>query len=437
MAKSATPVPIQLIEKLHDDIDAIIQDHALDQKSTSREERLRGLQLIGRRVNDLGEGTSLTGVLPLLNATGKLLNGSYRKGFSGGKLSEFARLEQAFPVGVPIRPELSSGQIHALTKVKDPTRRMALMDIAADEGWAEYRIALHAQGLETALASRGCHHIPIACDDDALLHIRAYVAAYGIVGVRVAQELYCGSSGLSRETFAFENAVLFLDGNFGKAGEPYVWRCDEAMYLVAPELFPENAGIRYHVEDYQYSYQPYERMNEFAEDARRAREKIVEARRDAILRRHRDIPAKRIDFDSELRGDSITERLSYQLKHVIARLFDESDRRLGAYDGEFDYALGKLLRYVGMTGVPSNDAIACDVKFILCCVGLGAMTRSAHPSATSLLGLIYQHAPIWELNGHSTAEWAHRVPPSARSPRDPCESPGATHDRTNDSATSR
>lgn len=404
MTKFSPSIPVQLVEELDSDIDAIIREHHLDQKGLTHAKRTAGAQLIGHIVNQAFANNLISHPTPLLNEVGKRLNARYVKGFSGVKLMDFARLEAAFPAGTPIRAELTSGQIDELARIDDDQLRMALMDIAADEKWSEWDIRLHGQGLDDALESNSYGYSSFEADADALRYIRAYVAAYGIIDIHEAQLLYCGGPGPNRASFAFDDTVLFLDRNYGKSGEPYVWKPKDGTFLIAPELVPENVNIRYHIDDYRYSYQPYSRQNEYAEEERSLRMDRIKMRRDHILKKHREAPAKEIDFDRVVHGDTSLERLSYQLKQVLAREYNDSRHRFSFCEGEFDYALEKLLRYVGMTGAPAAEDFEYDLEFLCSCIGLNGELCRNRECARNVLERIYQIAPIWEQNGHSTKD---------------------------------
>ncbi len=184
--------------------------------------------------------------------------------------------------------------------------------------------------------------------------------------------------------------------------------------MVAPELSPELAAPVYHQEDYRYSYDPYERANRYAEFSRKLRANHIESRRSFILAQHKVIAAKSIDFEHAVQEMGVCDRLTYQLKQVIGQEYRDEDAS-SLYEGELEFALDKLLRYVALTGSPSPVDISYDVSFLFYCVGLGNPSALAHHVVTELLEQLYLQTPIWELHGHSLVDekdWgAARAPP--------------------------
>lgn len=401
-----------ITEDLYRDLDAIIKEHQLNRKDLSRAEELRGAQLIGTCINtayDANPVPSLTGVL---RDVGKRLNATYVRGFSNTKLMQFAKTANAFPLDITIRPELSWRHLGELSKIEDLKLRTCLMEAAADNDWPEWRIGLHGRGIEEALSDYQYYYRPyhLTPDPDVLRYLRAYTTAFGVIDIHDAQALYCDSDDGLTSRFAIEVTILHLQHNEGKGGEPFIWQNNGHTYVVAPELYPESSMPKYHMEDYRYSYDPYERRNEYADQCRLLRANRLEARRNSIVMRQMEIPAKKIDFDRIVRGDSLLDRLSYQLKQIIAQEYSD-EAASGLYEGELEFALEKLLRYIALTGFPSAIELEYDVSFLFYCVGLKSVSALTRQTVTDLLEQVYLQAPIWELHGHSAMEEKAEIQP--------------------------
>lgn len=64
----------------------------------------------------------------------------------------------------------------------------------------------------------------------------------------------------------------------------------------------------------------------------------------------------------------------------------------------------KLLRSVGLNGMPTAQQIAEDAAFLLIVVRPELYERKKTPEVSKLLSIIYEDAPLWEFNGRSHSE---------------------------------
>lgn len=408
MTKTKETAVNDIAENLYREIDAIIQEHRLNRKDLPREEEYRGAQLIGTCVNSAYEANPAPSLTAVLRDVGKRLNASYVRGFSNVKLMQFAKTAHAFPLDITIRPELSWSQLKELFQIEDAKLRMHLMQVAADNDWPNWRIQIHGRGLEESLTHY--HNCLCSPDPEALRYIRAYTAAYGIVDIKDVENLYRAAHNTLDAYFALAETIIYLKNNRRSshdAGyrehEPLIWQHEGHIYVVAPELSPELAAPVYHQEDYRYSYDPYERANRYAELSRKLRANHIESRRSFILAQHKVIAAKSIDFEHVVQEMGVRDRLTYQLKQVIGQEYRDEDAS-SLYEGELEFALDKLLRYVALTGSPSPVDISYDVSFLFYCIGLGKPSALAHHVVTELLEQLYLQTPIWELHGHSLVD---------------------------------
>ena len=77
---------------------------------------------------------------------------------------------------------------------------------------------------------------------------------------------------------------------------------------------------------------------------------------------------------------------------------------LHAREDEFDFIMTKLLRSVGLNGMPTAQQITEDAAFLLIVVRPEFYERKKTAEVSKLLSIIYEDAPLWEFNGRSNAE---------------------------------
>lgn len=64
----------------------------------------------------------------------------------------------------------------------------------------------------------------------------------------------------------------------------------------------------------------------------------------------------------------------------------------------------KLLRSVGLNGMPTAQQITEDAAFLLIVVRPEFYERNKTAEVSKLLSIIYEDAPLWEFNGRSHTE---------------------------------
>ena len=64
----------------------------------------------------------------------------------------------------------------------------------------------------------------------------------------------------------------------------------------------------------------------------------------------------------------------------------------------------KLLRSVGLNGMPTAQQITEDAAFLLIVVRPEFYERKKTAEVSKLLSIIYEDAPLWEFNGRSHTE---------------------------------
>lgn len=175
-------------------------------------------------------------------------------------------------------------------------------------------------------------------------------------------------------------------------------------HLAARELSNSSVLNTYHFSDYQYSYACYERHSDFIQEVRERQTLKLETRRAAILAGHKEWPIKRLDSRAIECGFHPCERQIEHLKEAVFKNAEGDSRDLYYRQEGFDFAIAKLIRYVGLTGMASASQIDDDVAFLLVCSGFPYAESSQRDVVKNLLEPLYMQLPLWEFNGHSYAD---------------------------------
>ena len=66
--------------------------------------------------------------------------------------------------------------------------------------------------------------------------------------------------------------------------------------------------------------------------------------------------------------------------------------------------MAKLLRSIGLNGIPTEQQIIEDTAFLLIIIRPEFYERREAALVSKLLSIIYENAPLWEFNGRSNVE---------------------------------
>lgn len=137
---------------------------------------------------------------------------------------------------------------------------------------------------------------------------------------------------------------------------------------------------------------------------RALRERRVGIRAAAIFAGHERLPIKRLSYDEVICGHIKCSRSAERLKQYVLRDPELKASDLHARENEFDFIMTKLLRSVGLNGMPTAQQITEDAAFLLIVVRPEFYERNKTAEVSKLLSIIYEDAPLWEFNGRSHTE---------------------------------
>lgn len=404
MAKSAPTFSQHTISSVRSDVSKIVEDKHLDQKDINHETALEGALRIGRRLERECAGYPLSKLNGLLSPIGKHLRSCFRTGLGSTYLTRCIKLARAVPKDTDFRPELDLEHYESLARIKDKGLRLELMDAAADNGWDAWRIDLHGeyQDIQSIPDVWGYRHFEP--NQEVMRFARAYTDVCGIISLDEFVELYntCAPKPASR--FEVNETVWQMRTDSGKLDRPCIISQGKTPYLVAPELYDDPKDIPYHYDDYGYSYRAYERRSEYAKEMRALHQQRMDIRRAVILSGHKSHPVKKLAYNDVLCGKAGYLHAADHIKQYMLGNQDLKASTLHAREDEFDFIFAKLLRSVGLNGMPTEQQIEEDAVFLIIVVRPDLDDRGEVCRIAKLLSTVYEHAPIWELNGHSFTE---------------------------------
>lgn len=179
---------------------------------------------------------------------------------------------------------------------------------------------------------------------------------------------------------------------------------DGELYLIAPELDDTIEDNPYYYDDYGYSYRRYERHSEYTKEMRSLRERRVQGRKTAIFAGHKQHSIKLLDYEDVVCGYASYTRAVEYLKLYILKDSKLSAASLHAREDEFDFIMAKLLRSIGLNGMPTAQQTIEDAEFLLIVVRPDFYEQAKIIKVSKLLTIVYEDAPLWEFNGRSHSE---------------------------------
>lgn len=137
---------------------------------------------------------------------------------------------------------------------------------------------------------------------------------------------------------------------------------------------------------------------------RSLRERRVQSRRAAIFTGHKQHPIEKLDYE-----DIVCGYASYTQSVNNLKLYILNDSKLGAAslharEDEFDFIMAKLLRSIGLNGMPTAQQTTEDAEFLLIVVRPDFYKQAEINKVSKLLAIVYENTPLWEFNGRSHTE---------------------------------
>ena len=404
MAKKIPTLSPDIISSTCSDISKIVEAKHLGQKDANHEASSEGALLIGRRLEQEIAGYPISNLNSLLSPIACHLKQHFSSSLGPTYLKRCIKLARIVPVDMPFRPELDLDHYQSLARIANKDLRLDLMNVAADNHWDASRIDRHARYRGPQDVLDAWERRVLESNQEVWRFARAYTDACGIISLDKLIELYNSYAPNPVSRFEVNETIWQIRNESGRIDNPCIISKDGTLYLIAPELDDAVDEAPYYYDDYGYSYRKYERHSEYTDEMRTLRERRVGIRMAAIFAGHERLPIKKLRYEEIINGSIKNIRSAEHLKQYVLKDPELKAAELHAREDEFDFIMTKLLRSVGLNGMPTEQQITEDAAFLLIVVRPEFYERKKTAEVSKLLSIIYEYAPLWEFNGRSNAE---------------------------------
>lgn len=404
MAKKIPTLSPDIISSTCSDISKIVEAKHLGQKDANHEASSEGALLIGRRLEQEIAGYPISNLNSLLSPIACHLKQHFSSSLGPTYLKRCIKLARIVPVDMPFRPELDLDHYQSLARIANKDLRLDLMNVAADNHWDASCIDRHARYRGPQDVLDAWERRVLESNQEVWRFARAYTDACGIISLDKLIELYNSYAPNPVSRFEVNETIWQIRNESGRIDNPCIISKDGTLYLIAPELDDAVDEAPYYYDDYGYSYRKYERHSEYTDEMRTLRERRVGIRMAAIFAGHERLPIKKLRYEEIINGSIKNIRSAEHLKQYVLKDPELKAAELHAREDEFDFIMTKLLRSVGLNGMPTEQQITEDAAFLLIVVRPEFYERKKTAEVSKLLSIIYEDAPLWEFNGRSNAE---------------------------------
>lgn len=404
MAKKIPTLSPDIISSACSDISKIVEAKHLGQKNVNHEVSSEGALLIGRRLEQEIAGYPISNLNSLLSPIACHLKQHFSPSLGPTYLKRCIKLARIIPEDMPFRPELDLDHYQSLARIANKDLRLDLMNAAADNHWDASRIDRHARYRSPQDVLDAWERRALESNQEVWRFARAYTDACGIISLDKLIELYNSYAPNPVSRFEVNETIWQIRNESGRIDNPCIISKDGMLYLIAPELDDAVDEAPYYYDDYGYSYRKYERHSEYTDEMRTLRERHVGTRMAAIFAGHERLPIKKLRYEEVINGSIKNIRSAEHLKQYVLKDPELKAAELHAREDEFDFIMTKLLRSVGLNGMPTAQQITEDAAFLLIVVRPEFYERKKTAEVSKLLSIIYEDAPLWEFNGRSNAE---------------------------------
>ena len=404
MAKKIPTLSPDIISSTCSDISKIVEAKHLGQKDANHEASSEGALLIGRRLEQEIAGYPISNLNSLLSPIACHLKQHFSPSLGPTYLKRCIKLTRIVPEDMPFRPELDLDHYQSLSRIANKDLRLDLMNVAADNHWDASRIDRHARYRSPQDVLDAWERRVLESNQEVWRFARAYTDACGIISLDKLIELYNSYAPNPVSRFEVNETIWQIRNESGRIDNPCIISKDGTLYLIAPELDDAVDEAPYYYDDYGYSYRKYERHSEYTDEMRTLRERRVGIRMAAIFAGHERLPIKKLRYEEIINGSIKNIRSAEHLKQYVLKDPELKAAELHAREDEFDFIMTKLLRSVGLNGMPTEQQITEDAAFLLIVVRPEFYERKKTAEVSKLLSIIYEDAPLWEFNGRSNAE---------------------------------
>ena len=404
MAKKIPTLSPDIISSACSDISKIVEAKHLGQKNVNHEVSSEGALLIGRRLEQEIAGYPISNLNSLLSPIACHLKQHFSPSLGPTYLKRCIKLARIIPEDMPFRPELDLDHYQSLARIANKDLRLDLMNAAADNHWDASRIDRHARYRSPQDVLDAWERRALESNQEVWRFARAYTDACGIISLDKLIELYNSYAPNPVSRFEVNETIWQIRNESGRIDNPCIISKDGMLYLIAPELDDAVDEAPYYYDDYGCSYRKYERHSEYTDEMRTLRERHVGTRMAAIFAGHERLPIKKLRYEEVINGSIKNIRSAEHLKQYVLKDPELKAAELHAREDEFDFIMTKLLRSVGLNGMPTAQQITEDAAFLLIVVRPEFYERKKTAEVSKLLSIIYEDAPLWEFNGRSNAE---------------------------------
>lgn len=404
MAKKIPTLSPDIISSACSDISKIVEAKRLGQKDVNHEVSSKGALLIGRRLEQEIAGYPISNLNSLLSPIACHLKQHFSPSLGPTYLKRCIKLARIVPEDMPFRPELDLDHYQSLARIANKDLRLDLMNVAADNHWDASRIDRHARYRSPQDVLDAWERRVLEPNQEVWRFARAYTDACGIISLDKLIELYNSYAPNPVSRFEVNETIWQIRNESGRIDNPCIITKDGTLYLIAPELDDAVDEAPYYYDDYGYSYRKYERHSEYTDEMRALHERRVGIRMAAIFAGHERLPIKKLRYEEVINGSVKNIRSAEHLKQYVLKDPELKAAELHAREDEFDFIMTKLLRSVGLNGMPTKQQITEDAAFLLIVVRPEFYERKKTAEVSKLLSIIYEDAPLWEFNGRSNAE---------------------------------
>lgn len=404
MAKKIPTLSPDIISSACSDISKIVEAKRLGQKDVNHEVSSKGALLIGRRLEQEIAGYPISNLNSLLSPIACHLKQHFSPSLGPTYLKRCIKLARIVPEDMPFRPELDLDHYQSLARIANKDLRLDLMNVAADNHWDASRIDRHARYRSPQDVLDAWERRVLEPNQEVWRFARAYTDACGIISLDKLIELYNSYAPNPVSRFEVNETIWQIRNESGRIDNPCIITKDGTLYLIAPELDDAVDEAPYYYDDYGYSYRKYERHSEYTDEMRALHERRVGIRMAAIFAGHERLPIKKLRYEEVINGSVKNIRSAEHLKQYVLKDPELKAAELHAREDEFDFIMTKLLRSVGLNGMPTKQQITEDAAFLLIVVRPEFYERKKTAKVSKLLSIIYEDAPLWEFNGRSNAE---------------------------------
>ena len=341
-----------------------------------------------------------------LGRIGRALDKCIPGNYGPSWFKRFIKLRRGYSLDSVPSQSLSWKQVEALCRIKDAASRLMLTEAAAQGGWDEDRIGLHAccTNINEPPEFRPGYSKTPKAGDRAVTYLQAYADTCGFIAAEELERRYCVDVDEPLAAYEFREAAWAITVDADTGDGAFGLMCENRLMICARELDAGERSLPYSHDMYRCSWGAYERRDHYRKRMFEAEARRVRMVRADIESAHASVPPKRLAFDSGFTWEKPYERQGFYLKQMLLRAVDTQDSGVLDAGAEFDFAFKKLVSYVSETGYPTFNQAYEDLGFLLGCVRGRSVDDGMFNMLLKCLIGVYRRVPLWRQSGYSFIE---------------------------------